>query len=45
MLGAFYAATDVYKWKLLRNDLGYSEEETEKIFIKTVRGIIKIKNE
>jgi AcrR family transcriptional regulator len=44
-LGAFYAATDVYKWKLLRNDLRYSEEETEKIFIKTVRGIIKIKNE
>jgi AcrR family transcriptional regulator len=45
MLGAFYAATDVYKWKLLRNDLGYSQKETEKIFIKTVRGIIKIKNE
>ena len=44
MLGAFYAATDVYKWKLLRNDLGYSEEETEKIFIKTVRGIIETKN-
>ena len=45
MLGAFYAATDVYKWKLLRKDLGYSEEETEKILIKTVRGIIKTKNE
>jgi AcrR family transcriptional regulator len=45
MLGAFYAATDVYKWKLLRKDLGYSKEETEKIFIKTVRGIIKIENE
>jgi AcrR family transcriptional regulator len=44
MLGAFYAATDVYKWKLLRIDLGYSKEETVKIFIKTVRGIIKIKN-
>ena len=43
MLGAFYAATDVYKWKLLRKDLGYSKEETEKIFIKTVRGIIKAK--
>ena len=42
MLGAFYAATDVYKWKLLRIDLGFSKEETEKIFIKTVRGIIKI---
>jgi AcrR family transcriptional regulator len=42
MLGAFYAATDVYKWKLLRIDLGYSKEETEKIFIKTVRGIVKI---
>jgi len=40
MLGAFYAATDVYKWKLLRRDLGYSREETEKIFIKTVQGII-----
>jgi AcrR family transcriptional regulator len=45
MLGAFYAATDVYKWKLLRKDLGYSKEETEKIFIKTVRGLIIIKNE
>ena len=44
MLGAFYAATDVYKWKLLRIDLGYSKEETEKIFIKTVRGIIETKN-
>lgn len=43
-LGAFYAATDVYKWKLLRIDLGYSKEETEKIIIKTVRGLIKIKN-
>jgi AcrR family transcriptional regulator len=43
MLGALYSATDVYKWKLLRIDLGYSKEETEKIFIKTVRGIIKIK--
>jgi AcrR family transcriptional regulator len=43
-LGAFYAATDVYKWKLLRIDLGYSKEETEKIFIKTIRGIIKFKN-
>jgi hypothetical protein len=45
MLGAFYAATDVYKWKLLRNDLGYSVEETEEIIIKTVQGLIKIKNE
>jgi len=45
MLGAFYAATDVYKWQLLRNDLGYSEEETERIFIKTVRGIVKLRNE
>jgi AcrR family transcriptional regulator len=43
-LGAFYAATDVYKWKLLRIDLGYSKEETEEIFIKTIRGIIKFKN-
>ena len=41
MLGSFYAATDIYKWKLLRKDLGYSEEETEKIFIKTVQGITK----
>jgi AcrR family transcriptional regulator len=44
MLGTFYAATDIYKWKLLRIDLGYSKEETEKIFIKTVRGIIETKN-
>jgi AcrR family transcriptional regulator len=45
MLGAFYAATDVYKWKLLRKDLGYSEEETVKIFVKTVRGLLENKNE
>jgi AcrR family transcriptional regulator len=41
MVGAFYAATDVYKWKLLRKDLGYSKEETETIFLKTIQGIIK----
>jgi len=43
MLGAFYAASDVYKWKLLRIDLGYSKEETEKIFIKTLRALTKTK--
>lgn len=44
LLGAFYAATDVYKWKLLRKDLGYSKEQTEEIFIRTIQGIIKTKN-
>lgn len=44
MLGAIYAATDVYKWKLLYKDLGYSKEETEKIFIKTLKAITKSKN-
>lgn len=43
LLGAFYAATDVYKWKLLRKDLGYSKEETEEIIIKTIQGLIKNK--
>lgn len=44
LLGALYAATDVYKWKLLRKDLGYSKEETEDIFIKTIQGLINTKN-
>ncbi len=39
MLGAFYAATDVYKWKLLRKDLGYSKQETEKIILQTLYGL------
>jgi Bacterial regulatory proteins, tetR family len=43
MLGAFYAATDVYKWKLLRKDLGYSKTETEEILLKTVQGLTKLK--
>jgi AcrR family transcriptional regulator len=44
LLGAFYAAPDVYKWKLLRIDLGYSKEKTEEIFLKTIIGIIKTNN-
>lgn len=39
-IGLFYAATDVYAWKLLRQDLGYSKKETEQIFIRTLQGII-----
>ena len=40
LLGAIYAATDVNKWKLLRIDLGFSKTETEKIFNKTLEGIL-----
>jgi len=40
MLGAFYSVTDVYKWKLLRKDLGYSKEETETIFINILKGLV-----
>jgi Bacterial regulatory proteins, tetR family len=43
MVGAFYAATDIYKWKLLRKDMGYSPEDTEKIFIKTIQALTKTK--
>lgn len=43
MLGVFYAATDVNKWKLLRIDLGYSKEETGKIFYRTLKALTKIK--
>jgi hypothetical protein len=41
MVGVFYAATDINTWKLLRIDLGYSKEETEKIFYKTLQAITK----
>lgn len=42
LVGAFYAATDVGKWKLLRKDLGYSRKETEMIILKTLEGITLI---
>lgn len=29
---AFYAATEVYLWKLLRRDMGKSQEETREVF-------------
>lgn len=41
MVGVFYAATDINTWKLLRIDLEYSKEETEKIFYKTLQAITK----
>jgi AcrR family transcriptional regulator len=40
-LGTFYAATDIYKWKLLRKDLGYSRSDTALIFTETLHGIIQ----
>jgi AcrR family transcriptional regulator len=43
LLGAFYAATDVNKWKLLRLDLGFSVTETESIFITTLQGLSTLK--
>lgn len=39
LLGVYYAATDIYAWKLLRRDLGYSVDETAKIFLITLQSI------
>jgi AcrR family transcriptional regulator len=41
LLGAFYAATDIYKWKLLRIDLKYDKDQTQKIFIETLKSLTK----
>lgn len=38
-VGAYYAATDIHAWKLLRRDLGYSLEDTTKIFLITLQSI------
>lgn len=42
MLGAYYAATDIYAWKLLRKDLHYTRQETEIIFIRTLEGLTRL---
>lgn len=43
-VGAFYAATDVYNWKLLKHDLKFSNEEIREILINTLQGLIQQKN-
>jgi AcrR family transcriptional regulator len=39
-LAAFIAATEIYLWKLLRRDLGFSEEECLAVFKRMVDGLI-----
>lgn len=38
-LSAFYAATDIYHWKLLRQDLRHSRKDTRAIFVRLVQGL------
>src|SRR5262245_31697101 len=37
---ALHAATDVYTWKLLRRDLGLSRDETERIILDLMNGVL-----
>jgi AcrR family transcriptional regulator len=39
-LHAFIAATEFYLWKLLRRDIGLSQEETLKVFENMIEGLI-----
>ncbi len=43
LLGMYYASTDVNQWKLLRKDLGYSQEETAQILFQRLNAITLIK--
>ncbi len=43
LLGMYYASTDVNQWKLLRKDLGYSQEETAQILYQRLNAITQIK--
>ena len=38
---AFYAATEVMLWKLLRRDFGLSRKETEAVLLALVSGLVK----
>jgi AcrR family transcriptional regulator len=38
---AFYAATDVYLWKLLRRDFGLDREETKAVFRELVEALVR----
>lgn len=40
-IGALYAATDIQKWKLLRQDLGYSAKDTATIFQFSIESLIQ----
>lgn len=39
-LGAFISATEIYLWKLLRKDLGYSYDETYRVFMMLLEGLV-----
>ena len=41
LLHACYAATDVYKWKLLRRDLHLTRSKTEAIVLRTLYGLLE----
>ena len=40
-LMAAYAATDVYTWKLLRRDFGFSKAETQRVILHLVLGALR----
>lgn len=40
-LSSYYAATDLYQWKLLRVDCAHSLEETKTVFIRLVEGLTR----
>lgn len=39
-IGALIAATDVYTWKLLRSDLGFSRIDTERAIVELIGNVI-----
>lgn len=39
-IGALIVATDVYTWKLLRTDLGFSRTDTERAIVKLIGNVV-----
>ena len=45
-LAAFISVTEIYLWKLLRKDLGFTPDKTKKVFIEMLEGLVmKVRNE
>jgi hypothetical protein len=40
-IGALIAATDVYTWKLLRSDLGFSRTDTERAIVDLIGNVTR----
>ena len=39
-IGALIVATDVYTWKLLRRDLGFSRTDTERVIVELIGNVV-----